>query len=314
MHHMRRAVLFAGAGLAVLAACSPDQAPTAPIKITPIDPTLELSVPGEDNPGNPPAHVDFIKGITRGAANGNGRGGGGPNPNLVYHGGPVMTTGAAVQAIFWGDWTSPGDKISGLDAFYGGIGGSGYARTNIEYPDGTGFVSAAVSYGGSVLDPSAAPSGAPSTATVLAEVCRNITRPVSNGYYPVYVSTSRGNAGYCAWHSAGACGGTPVQFAFFFRLDGDPGCDPQAGGVGGSQGLAALANVSGHELSEALTDPRLNAWYDRSGAENSDKCAWTFGGNVSFGGRAWKIQGNWSNNAYNNHTGYDATKGCIQTQ
>jgi hypothetical protein len=81
-----------------------------------------------------------------------------------------------------------------------------------------------------------------------------------------------------------------------------------------SQGLEALANVSGHELSEMLTDPQLNAWYDAQGSENSDKCAWTFNGNVTIGSpnQSWKIQGNWSNAAAIAHTGY-ANVGCIQT-
>ena len=30
-------------------------------------------------------------------------------------------------------------------------------------------------------------------------------------------------------------------------------------------------------LEETATDPDLNAWYDRRGYENADKCAWTFG-------------------------------------
>src|SRR5204863_9002121 len=130
-------------------------------------------------------------------------------------------------------------------------------------------------------------------------------------YYPVYSDRGRGNAGYCAWHSWGTIGGVPVQFAFFFNLDSDPGCDPGGASGGHSQGLAPLGNVSGHELSEALTDPQLNAWYDSSGAENADKCAWTFGSRlVSFkNGTSWKIQGNWSNAAYNNGAGYQ--RGCI---
>src|SRR5205807_4072958 len=114
---------------------------------------------------------------------------------------------------------------------------------------------------------------------------------VSNGYYAVYVDKPRGHANYCAWHSAGSCGGTQVQFAFFFNLDGDPGCDPQSTVSSESQGLAALANVTGHELSEARSDPQLNAWYDSSGAENADKCAWIFGGAFGqadeLGGRMW---------------------------
>jgi hypothetical protein len=83
-----------------------------------------------------------------------------------------------------------------------------------------------------------------------------------------------------------------------------------------SQGMAALANVSGHELSEALTDPHLDAWYDASGAENSDKCAWSFGTPLlTFSNNSrWKMQGNWSNAAYDARNGYpnrDGQNGCI---
>jgi hypothetical protein len=124
-----------------------------------------------------------------------------------------------------------------------------------------------------------------------------------NGYYPVYTDLPRGNAGYCAWHSAGTINGVVVQFAFFWKLDGDAGCDP--GDTSGlhSQGLAAIANVSGHEFSEARTDPASpGAWYDGSGAENGDKCAWTFGStqtcsggacwNQSWSGKNWLVQRN----------------------
>ncbi len=139
-----------------------------------------------------------------------------------------------------------------------------------------------------------------------------------NGYYPVYTDLPRGNAGYCAWHSSGTVNGRVVQFGFFFRLDGDGGCDPQDTVTGHSQGLAALANVSAHELAEALTDPASpGAWYDRSGAENADKCGWTFKGTQLFGnGSVWKLQGEWSNKAYTAGTGSpnsSGQRGCIWT-
>jgi hypothetical protein len=107
-----------------------------------------------------------------------------------------------------------------------------------------------------------------------------------------------------------------VQFAFFFNLDGDAGCDPGDNSGLHSQGLAALANVSGHELSEARSDPRNGGWYDSAGNENGDKCAWTFGTPLlTFAnGSRWKIQGNWSNNAYNASTGYgnsSGQRGCL---
>ena len=238
------------------------------------------------------------------------------SPQLVYHSGPVLTTGAAVTSIFWGSsWNSnAGDEITGLDAFYGGVGGTKYLGTTTEYTNSSGtHVSSAIQYSGHLVDSSTAPSGAPSTSQVLAVVANNITNPVANGYYPVYSDQPRGHAGYCAWHSWGTVKGVLVQFGFFFKLDGDPGCDPQDTSGLHSEGLSALANVSGHELSETLTDPNGNAWYDSSGAENADKCAWTFSGTLaSFGGTSWKIQGNWSNAVYTNGGSYlGSGSGCI---
>jgi hypothetical protein len=59
-------------------------------------------------------------------------------------------------------------------------------------------------------------------------------------------------------------------------------------------------------VDETITDPFLNAWFDRGGAENADKCAWTFGTtstigtgasapkyNASYGSYKYLIQQNW---------------------
>lgn len=238
---------------------------------------------------------------------------------LIWHNGPVMHATTVVPVYWgsqWGNSSFVGDKVTGLNTLYSGIGGTPYARTNGEYTDGSGNVNtSSIGKSGNLTDTSATPSGAPSTSAVLAEVAKVTgNHPVANAYYPVYSDQPRGNAGYCAWHSSGTIGGVRVQFGFFFNLDGDPGCDPQSpSSLGHSQGLAALANVSGHELSEMLTDPQLNAWYDRQGEENSDKCAWTWSGTVAIGGQSWKIQGNWSNAAAAARTGY-ANVGCIQTR
>ena len=65
-----------------------------------------------------------------------------------------------------------------------------------------------------------------------------------------------------------------------------------------------MASIIAHEMEEAISDPDLNAWYDRSGAENADKCAWTFGttytangamANMKLGTRDFLIQRNWNN-------------------
>ena len=270
---------------------------------------------GHGSPEPPKAGVQ----LTRGQAA--QKRGGPPTPNMSWHGGPVIHGTAAVTPIFWGSsWGNAifaGDKIEGIVSFYDGFGGSAYAGTNTEYTDGSGKTSSAVLSYPYKFDLSQGPSNGNTTTPILAEVCKVVPNPISGGYYPVYVDTPRGSAGFCAWHSAGSCNGVPIQFAFFFNLDGDAACSP--GGSTGSyqsghtnsQGLAAVANVSGHELSEMLTDPRLNAWYDSSGSENADKCAWTFGSSLLTlkNGSTWKIQGNWSNAAYSNTSGY--TRGCI---
>ena len=240
----------------------------------------------------------------------------GSSPNLIYHGGDVMSDGAAVTAIFWGTtWNQSTATMDGVGSFYAGVGGSSYLGTNTEYTGPTGrHVSTAVSYGGRLVDTSPAPKSAPQTSDILAEVAKMIPRPVANGYYPVYVDTPRGHARYCAWHSTGTVNGVTVRFAFFFDLTGDAGCDPESPVTSYSQDVAALGNVSGHELSEMLTDPNLDAWYDSSGAENSDKCAWTFGPKLlKLGSTQWKIQGNWSNAAYDANQGYtDASAGFVR--
>jgi hypothetical protein len=66
-----------------------------------------------------------------------------------------------------------------------------------------------------------------------------------------------------------------------------------------------MASVIAHELEEAATDPELSGWYDSSGAENADKCAWTFGttyatangaqANMQIGSMNYLIQQNWVN-------------------
>ena len=245
---------------------------------------------------------------------------------MTYHGGKILPT-VVTKAIFWGpSWansTFVGDKITGLDSWYTGASGSNYAKTVDEYTDQFGHqVSATSTHQGHVIDTSTATGGG-STSAILNEVVKQVNAGNivlnSNGdsYIPVYVDVKRGNAGYCAWHSSGTIGGTIVQFAFFFNLDGDPGCDPGDTTTGHSQGLAALANVTAHELSEARSDPAgPGAWYDSSGAENGDKCAWTFNvASVKFpNGTSWKLQGEWSNAAYSAGTGYpnsSGQRGCL---
>jgi len=68
--------------------------------------------------------------------------------------------------------------------------------------------------------------------------------------------------------------------------------------------------VTGHEYSEAVTDPDnilsdQDGWNDAQGSENGDKCAWTDTQNIPLGTHQFAVQPLWSNEAY------DATgNGC----
>jgi hypothetical protein len=66
----------------------------------------------------------------------------------------------------------------------------------------------------------------------------------------------------------------------------------------------ATINLVSHEHNEAITDELGNAWYDSSGYENGDKCAWNFGTaqgtngakyNQTINGNSYYLQQEWSN-------------------
>ena len=61
--------------------------------------------------------------------------------------------------------------------------------------------------------------------------------------------------------------------------------------------------VTGHEYSEAVTDPDnffsdQDGWNDYQGSENGDKCAWINTQNVTMGSYTFAVQPTWSNEAF----------------
>jgi hypothetical protein len=247
--------------------------------------------------------------------------------------GPVLVA-AHTKAIYWGpQWGDgstafAGDKVTGLDRFFAGFGGSNFMNTNTEYTGADGaFVTNAVTYDGHVFDATNPPTKALSVSQAVAEACKMATSDGGsidpNTVYFIYTSTTAGHVSYCAWHSAGTCSnGVKIQVAYMPNIDGIAGCDPlgsagnEVDAAGHSEPLAALANVTAHELSEAITDPHLDAWQDSSGNENADKCAWHWDGTVGLGpdNEQWKLQMNFSNAAYDASITHDGVRGCIQSE
>ncbi|HTI96187.1 MAG TPA: hypothetical protein VL425_06710 [Rudaea sp.] len=248
-----------------------------------------------------------------GAAHGGGGSSG--SADLTLHGGNVLITPTS-YSIFWGSYGT--DIQSGMAKFFNGFSASSIANASSEYyGTSNGYVSGKTT-NGAVFSDSNPPKRALSTSSAVAEACKvSNNNPDPNGVYFIFTSTGAGHVSYCAWHSWGSCSnGAQVQVAYMPNISGLAGCNPNSDVSSESEGLAALANVTSHEFSEAITDPRGTGWTDSSGAENGDKCAWAFHNDVNFSnGSVWKLQMEWSNNAYNTGSGYANTSGqlgCLQ--
>ena len=230
------------------------------------------------------------------------RGHGSGTPNLIDHRGPVLSA-PHVYAIYWGSF-SPSDLQAGLADFFGSFGGTSYSNILTQYlhfaPKPT---SSYLELGTDAT--SSPPSHGPSVATIANEACKFIGggTPDSKGVYFVITSNFPKGANFCAWHSLGTCNGASIPVVYLPNLTGVSGCAIGGVGNGYSVGTQSMANVAAHELSEVITDPQLNAWYDSGGQEVGDKCAWQFQSAVRLSnGIAWQLQEEWSN----------AASGCVQ--
>jgi hypothetical protein len=233
---------------------------------------------------------------------------------IYYHGGPVLHGTTHVYFIWYGTWPSSSTTPTILDAFASSVGGTPYYAINTTYTDGLGAVANQVSYAGATSDNSRGTSLTDADIQgIVSDAITSGRLPAdTNGVYFVLTSsdvaeTSGFCTSYCGWHTHGTIAGIDVKYSFV----GDParcpsGCAEQwSSSPNGNPSADGMANIIAHELEEAATDPDLNAWYDRRGYENADKCVWTFGtmyttsngsfANMNFGGRDWLIQRNWVN-------------------
>jgi len=109
---------------------------------------------------------------------------------------------------------------------------------------------------------------------------------------------------YCGWHTYGTLGATNIPYIAIqdFTPTYYSACSAQSVTPNLDVPLDAMASVLVHEIDESITDADLRTWYDSRGAENADKCAWTFGAttllngakyNLTVGGKNYLVQRNW---------------------
>ena len=221
---------------------------------------------------------------------------------LIDHGGPVLPA-SKTYAIYWGPIGDfPVDLQSGMQALLSGFNGSSYLGIAEQYMRGAGI---STSYGGSVTDTSAPPAKPPTTAQIGAEVCKLYPTPDPTALYVVFTSNAP-KVHYCAWHDKATCNGVTFQVAYVPNQALLSGCSPYIKTNlrcnTYSEGTVASADSVAHEFMEAVTDPHINAWYDKNGAEIGDKCNFVYKSCVNLPTGTWQIQAEWSN----------AVNGCQQ--
>jgi hypothetical protein len=230
--------------------------------------------------------------------------------NITNHGGPVITS-AKVVFLFWGPSFCTGGAdhayATTLQAYRNQFGTTPEYNTITQYSGialsnlGTGTADA--------FDCSTPPTNV-TDSTVRSHVTSYLATHTFNNstvYEVVTPSTSYSSSGgstscggpslaYCAYHSHYSTGGHDVKYS----IQPWPGCSGCK--VSGWSNVQNQEHFVCHETREAVTDPDLNAWYDSSGNEADDKCAWSPTPFLGTGGYGYQYE--WSN----------ATSSCVRTR
>jgi hypothetical protein len=230
--------------------------------------------------------------------------------NITNHGGPTITSAKLVY-IFWGPTFATGGAdhtyATTLQAFRNQYGTNGEYNTITQY---SGIQLANLGSGTADWFDTSTPPTNVTDSTVQAEVKRYFsgghgTFNSSTIYEVVIPKTSYSSSG-----SSTSCGGPRLSYCAYhghFSSSGDvkyaiepyPSCSGCK--VSGWSDVQNEEHFICHETREAVTDPDLNAWYDSSGNEADDKCAWS---PTPFLDGGYGYQYEWSN----------ANNGCIKTR
>ena len=235
--------------------------------------------------------------------------------NVTDHGGRVVPT-MHYYAIYWGAGFEASTQ-SLYTGFLGGLGQSTYWTTNTQYLRGAANTASYVASTNDATQPPATVTDANVQAEVhkilasgalpydanglyfvmtpsSTKVCNGSSCSCSNfcGYHSNYADSSFGTVLYSPIPSAAAC---PASCGVFTSNATSPN-----GNIEADEGVSIIA----HEAEETQSDALGSAWFDRTGNENADKCAYKYGPtttlngakvNQTWGGTSYLVQMNWSN-------------------
>lgn len=210
---------------------------------------------------------------------------------ITYHGGKIMAGAPNIHIIWYGNWaqSNGSDNAAGQQIvrdFMSGVGNSPYLAINNTYTGSNGSVSGLI---GTVREASVGYSNGKrlrdaDISTIVSNYITSSGQKDSNALYFVLTSsdvaeTSGFCTKYCGWHTSGTIQSADIKYSFVGNANRClSGCAAQSVSPNGNAGVDGMLSVVAHELEEALTDPNPSSgWVDSGGAENADKCAWTFG-------------------------------------
>ncbi len=210
---------------------------------------------------------------------------------ITYHGGKIMAGAPNIHLIWYGNWaqsngsdTAAGQQI--VRDFMSGVGNSPYLAINNTYTGSNGSVSGLI---GTVNEGTVGYSNgkrlrdADISKIVSAYITSSGQKDTNALYFVLTSSDVAETTGfcskYCGWHTSGTIQSTDIKYSFVGNANRClSSCAAQSVSPNGNAGVDGMLSVVAHELEEALTDPNPSSgWVDSSGAENADKCAWTFG-------------------------------------
>ena len=273
-------------------------------------------------------------------AHGAASGSSGSNSNLLYHSGPVIHANT-VYAIYWvpsGYSVSSGYE-SLINRFFSDVAADSGKTSNVYFSDTqyydtvNGDVSGQSTFAGPVSDSDAFPSnGCRDRYTKVcltdSQLQHEISHVISTHGLPTGLGTvyflftpkavgscygsSCAYSYFCAYHSWIGSGNTATLYANMPYAAYVPSRCGSGQSPNGNDADSTI-NVTSHEHNESITDPLGSAWYDSSGNEDGDKCAWNFGtalGSTTYGAYnqsinndPYYLQQEWSN----------ASSGCVLT-
>jgi hypothetical protein len=276
----------------------------------------------------------------------------GGSPPLLYHSGGSVMTNATIYNIFWVPPTLQNGNPTSMTTAYQNLmkrlatdyPAHGIDNNNTQYFQTIGTVTTYIknvgANGGFYVDNSAYPasgctdSATPGACITDAQIRAEIQKVMGikgwtgglNHIFMLYTSSGEGSCfdsgssscaytQYCAYHSFIS---TSPNIIYANMPYGDVTHCQTSGQPSPNNNVPAdtVMTAASHEITEAITDPLLNAWSTINGFEIGDMCAYDYGAantydsgkaNQSWNGHFYLLQTEFDNHSYSLGKG-----GCVQ--